>query len=346
MSEPLIMLEPKPNEPSRYMRTTLMLSAQTMLELPSSDRVRFFSKNEASVLAENVRKRNVFTRHSWENNFYLQRLDELADHTIIEVFRPGDPQNMAEEAEEAAALIEKLAVLSSTVIMTKSELLRKLGISSKRRTEIDFANDFQLRFLRSRQKAVPAVQGVSIDERFRRRFVKCGFHNLVEHYSPENKLAKRVLTSLNWLFESRLESSPQASVVKTSIAMESLLIFSESESLARSLSERVAFILSLSPPTRREISGIIKRFYNARSGVVHGSRKKAKELTPALVESVDRLTLLLCLVIGANYELWPSDDALREWCEDQRWGEPWTTVNIPFPVTYLNNAIALSAKNS
>jgi hypothetical protein len=287
----------------------------------------------------------VFTRHSWENNFYLQRLGELEDHTIIEVFRPGDPQNMAEEAEEAAALIEKLAVLSSTVMMTKSELQRKLGISSKRRTEIDFANDFQLRFLRSRQKAVPAVQGVSIDERLRRRFLKCGFHNLVGHYSPENKLAERVLTALNWLFESRLEPSLQASVVKTSVALESLLIFSESESLARSLSERAAFILSPCPNTRREISGIVKRFYEARSGIVHGSRKKARKLTGSLAESVDRLAVLLCLVIGSNYEIWPSDDNLREWCEDQRWGEPSSKVDIPFPVTYLKNAIALSQKN-
>jgi hypothetical protein len=339
------MLDPKPNEPSRYMRTTVMLSAQTDLELPNSDRIRFFGKDEADILIENVRKRNVFTRHSWENNFYLQRLRELADHTIIEVFRPGDPQNMAEEAEEAADLIERLAVLSSTVAMTKSELQRKLGISSKRSTEIDFANDVQLRFLRSRQKGVSAVQGIRVDERFCRRFSKSGFHNLVEYCSPKNDLAKRVHTSLDWLFESRLEPRLQASVVKTSVALESLLIFSESESLARSLSERAAFILSPSPNTRHEISDIVKRFYEARSGVVHGSRKKARKLTPSLAESVDRLSILLCLVIGANYKLWPKGDALRRWCEDQRWGEPWTEVNIPFPVTYLKNAIALSQKN-
>lgn len=210
----------------------------------------------------------------------------------------------------------------------------------------DFANDFQLRFLRSRQSTAPALQGIYIDERFCRRFLRCGFQNLVGHYSSKNKLAKRVLTSLNWLFEARLEPSLEASVVKTSIALESLLIFSESESLARSLSERTAFVLSSSPATRRQISGIIKRFYNARSGVVHGSRKKAKELTPFLLEAVDRLTLLLCLVMGANYELWPSDGALREWCKDQRWGAPSTKVKMAFSSGYLKRAIVLSEKSA
>src|SRR5688572_12036648 len=114
-----------------------------------------------------------------------------------------------------------------------------------------------------------------------------------------------MLTSLDWLFESRLEPQLEASVVRTAIALESLLIFDKSESLARSLSERAAFILSPHPDRRREISRIVKRFYDARSRVVHGSHKKAKHLTPSLVESVDRLSMLLCLVIGTNQELWP-----------------------------------------
>ena len=85
MSEPLIILEPRPNEPARYMRTTSMLSAQSELGLPNSDRIRFFSKDEASILAENIRKRNVFSRHSWENNFYLQRLRASVNRECVYV---------------------------------------------------------------------------------------------------------------------------------------------------------------------------------------------------------------------------------------------------------------------
>jgi hypothetical protein len=120
--------------PSRYMRTTWMLYAQTELKLPSSVVVRRFGKDEALLLAENIRRRNVFARHSRENNFYLQRIAQLASQTVIEVSLPGDPRDMAEEAGEVADLVEKVAILSTTIAATKSELQRRLGISSRSRS--------------------------------------------------------------------------------------------------------------------------------------------------------------------------------------------------------------------
>jgi hypothetical protein len=121
------------------------------------------------------------------------------------------------------------------------------------------------------------------------------------------------------------------------------LIFTESESLAQSLSERAAFILSANPARRKLISKILKRFYEVRSGVVHGSQKKAKKLTPTLLETVDRIMLLLTLVISANSKVWMDTDGLREWCETQRWGEPSIEIIVPFPDTYLKNVLAVAS---
>jgi len=323
---------------------TWILSAETVLKFPDSSSVRFFGEGEADSLAKKTRKRNVFARHSWENSFYLQRIGELSNHTVIEVFRPGDPQDMAGEAESVGDLIEKLAVLSSTLALHKQKLQRKLGISPRPQTEIDFIIGPEFRYLRSRSRSVPTAQGIQVDELFCRRFSRCGFFNLYEYCLSPGDLQKRVNSSLDWLFKSRREPGLPASVVKTAIALESLLIFNESESLARSLSERVAFVLSSSPETREQISKIVKRFYNARSGVVHGSRKKMRDLSPSLIEAVDRLSVLLYLTIGMNPQLWPSAEDLRRWCEMQRWGEPSTEVEIPYPSTYLKNAIALSQK--
>jgi len=140
------------SEPSRYMRTTWMLSAQTELRLSDSLAIRAFGKDEARLLAESVRKRNVFAGHSRENDFYLKRLDELSDCTIIEVSFSSDPKGMAEQVEEAAglaSLVEKVAVLSTTLVTAKGDLQRRLSISPKPRSELDFAYDPQLRFLRS-----------------------------------------------------------------------------------------------------------------------------------------------------------------------------------------------------
>lgn len=338
------MLEIGIPQPSQYLRVTWMLSAETVLKFPDSSSVRFFGEGEADSLAKKTRKRNVFARHSWENNFYLQRIGELSGHTVIEVFRPGDPQDMGDEAESVGDLIEKLAVLSSTLALHKQKLQRKLGISPRPQTEIDFIIGPEFRYLRSRSRSVPTAQGIQVGERFCRRFSRCGFFNLYQYCLSPGDLQKRVKSSLDWLFESRREPRLPASVVKTAIALESLLIFSESESLARSLSERAAFVLSSSPETRQQISKIVKRFYNARSSVVHGGRRKLRDLSPSLIEAVDRLSVLLYLTIGMNPQLWSSAEDLRGWCEMQRWGEPSTEVEVPYPHTYLKNAIALSQK--
>lgn len=331
--------------PSQYFRTTSMLTSKVVLRFPDSSKVRLFDAVEADSLARTIKKRNVFARHSYENNFYIKRIRELTDHTVIEIFRSGDPQEIGDEAERVGDIIEKLAVLSSTLALSKKDILRKLGISQRPQTEIDFIVGPEFRYLRSRSKTSPAAQGIQIDDQFCRRFSKCGFFSLYDYCrSNENDLQKRVNLSLDWLFESRREPRLSAAVVKTAIALESLLIFSESESLARSLSERVAFILSSSPETRKQISKIIKSFYNARSGVVHGSRKKLRGLSPTLAEAVDRLLILLYLTISANPNLWPSTDLLREWCEAQRWGEPSNEIETPYSHNYIRHAIQLSEK--
>jgi hypothetical protein len=147
-------------ELSRYIRTTWMLSAQAALTFTDFSTLRFLSAGEAAELAQQVRKRNVFARHSWENSFYIQRVKSLADHTVIEVFLPGDPQEMGEKADEMASLLEKVAVVSSTFALNKRELQRKLGIIAKRRTEIDFMISPRFRYLRSRAQASPTAPGI------------------------------------------------------------------------------------------------------------------------------------------------------------------------------------------
>ena len=102
--------------------------------------------------------------------------------------------------------------------------------------------------------------------------------------------------------------------------------------------------MSPDPNRRQQISRILKRFYDARSSVVHGNQKKAKKLTPSLLETVDRLAVLLCLVMVVNSKLWSTVEDLREWCETQRWGRPSSDVKIPFPDTYLKNALASGKK--
>jgi len=321
-----------------FMRTSWVLAAKTTVSYPFGVCVKRFSEPDADVLIARIRKRNVFARHSWENNFYLNRIRALSNKTIIEVHRPGQPDDFADEARKAADLFEHLAILSCTVL-SKGELLRDLGISSRPAEEVEFVAGSGDYFLRSKTKPVAKAKGLCVNERFDRRFRRYGFADLFEFCTSRQGLADRVAASIDWLTESRQETRLDASIVKTSIALETLLIFSESESLARSLSERTAFILSPQPDRRERISKIISQFYDARSGVVHGSRKKARLVSLELLEVVDRLVTMLNLTVSANAKIWTSQDALRDWCEAERWGAPSTRASIPYPDSFLRKAL-------
>jgi hypothetical protein len=325
---------------SRFIRTTDLIRAETVLALPDDSKIAPLSSDEATALADQVRKRNVFARHSQERNFYPERFAELGGHSTIQVLRNGYPDDMIDEAEAVANLVEKLATLSSTLSLYREDFQRTLGISMKATKEINVVYDDKFRYIRSKTTKAPTGKGVVLDDRFVRRFNRCGFPNLYLYCLSDVALAGRVLGSLDWLIESRREPLLTSSIVKTSIALESLLIISESESLARTLSERAAFILSPYAQVRQSISRIIKTFYEARSGVVHGNKKKQKKLTTSLVESVDRLVLLMYLVFAANAVRWSTSEDLTNWCELQRWGAP-EEVEIPFPKTYLTRAIEL-----
>jgi len=262
------------------------LHATTALSLPHDTNIRFLSEEEADQLSALVRKRNVFARHSRENDFYLQRIGSLGNRTVIETLRPGDPDDMMLNAQCAAEWAEKTALLSSVLAVDRKTLHRRLGMDVLRQSEMDITIGRAFKYLRSKSRRRRGKQGLELNKTFVNRFNRCGFSGLYSLCIDDAEASSWMQLSLGWIYESRLETYTPAAVVKTAIALESLLIFSESESLARSLSERAAFILSPNPQERERISSIVKRFYEARSGVVHGSRKKSKKLTLNLLEGM------------------------------------------------------------
>ncbi len=333
-------------EHSRYIETTWMLSASKPLNIPRlRASIRYFSDAESQDLALTARKRNLFARHSWENPFYVRRIESLGDNTVIELFLRGQPDETIPFAEGMADLLEKLAVLSTTLVTNRRVLHHQLAISPHRRPYFDLTIGPRFYYLRSKSKSDPGIRPIVIDEKFLNRFQRCGFQQIAELCASEKEMAFRTRAALTWLFESRMESSLSAAVVKTAIALESLLIFDESEPIGKSLSERIALIVSRDPNMRRQLSSAVKKFYGSRSGIVHGGHRKTKSVMPSLVEGIDRITLLTCLTIAANPIMSDSVKVLSDYCEDQRWGAPDPKIRSPFPATYLSQAVKLCLKN-
>ena len=77
---------------SRFIRTTWMLNVRRPVLISSvAARVRFLDAPEVSRIGDHVLCRNVCSRHSYERSFYLNRIREFAERSIIEVDLSGDP---------------------------------------------------------------------------------------------------------------------------------------------------------------------------------------------------------------------------------------------------------------
>jgi len=115
-----------------------MLQAEVPLIVPGLGSVRNISTDEVEKLAADIVRRNVFARHSWENNFYLERVQELSKRTVIEVLLPGVPNDVREEAAKKADQIEQLVIVSSALVLTREKLQRRLGLVNQPRGVTEF----------------------------------------------------------------------------------------------------------------------------------------------------------------------------------------------------------------
>ena len=303
--------------------------------------IRSFSQDEASALAELVRRKNLFARQGGTWNFYFQRILGLGSHTVIEIFRRGHPDAISQSVEKLGDLLETIVLLSSSLSMSRRQFQKCLAISTHRRPGFAVTIGPNFYTLRSKAKPERSANGVPINARFVNRFQRLKFPLLVQFCLSDSELAQRTSSALGWLLESRQEPSLAAAIVKTAIALESLLIFNDTEPLSRSLSERCAFMLSQDPSGRASVSKVIRDFYESRSGVVHGGRRKSESISINLLEAIDRLTLFLCTLLALNQDKWNSKESLRGWCELQRWDAPDKTIKIPYSKTHFQNALNL-----
>jgi hypothetical protein len=303
--------------------------------------IRRISADESRALAEQTRKRNVFARHSWENSFYLKRIGQLEEATVVEVFHSGALDQVLPTARTLATVVEKVAFISSTLGLKRERTHQLVALSRHRRYGFDLAISPGFRYCHSSERQEAAPRGIPVDDTFVRRFNRCGFPALVAASASSGDVGKRLEQGVNWLFESRQETSVHAAVVKTAIALESLLIASDTENFRGPLAERAAFILADDPARRRRIAKSIKGFYDLRSSIVHGGRRRLPSDPADLLEGVDRIVVLLLLTVASNVGAWTSFDLVVEAVEDRKWGGGSTNLSRPFPASHLSRTLHL-----
>jgi hypothetical protein len=294
-----------------------MLQVRSPVSLDSCAAViRHLSSVEARRLQELVSRKNVVH----ERSFYVQRVAELADRSVIECVLPGSPKQITARARRMSDLIEAAAVASTALYMSRRELHSTLGITSHRKDTVDFIVGPEFRRLSAASRREVQPRGITVDQRFANRFRRVGADLVVAVASGNGPLATRCSQALTWLLEARLENSAPAAVVKASIAFETLLGITDGEPLRRTLSERAAFLLSDEPTTRSRVSALVRSFYDARSRIVHGGRRSKAVSSEPLLEAAERIALLCLLTLSQNSDLFAVQDTMIKWFDGQRWG--------------------------
>jgi hypothetical protein len=149
------------------------------------------------------------------------------------------------------------------------------------------------------------------------RFRRAGFPPLYEFASSAGELCARCAAALRWLIESRFDPSPLSALVKTSIALESLLVIGR-EPPTRALGERAAYLLADAPDGRQAVSKAMSRFYEVRGSIVHGQRVGPG--AEDALEFADRIVVLLLLVVAAQSPKWMTANDVQAYTDRLRWG--------------------------
>lgn len=287
-------------------------------------------------MAQVVRNRNVSARVSGHRDFYYQRAENLSDQTVVEII--NSPQVLPPERLSRQAKLAEAVLVASIVLQgDRNSFLRSVVGVREEFFDLNITVDAHETSVSSTSQVEKEPSGLTVDDTAARRYRKNGFPDLYESAKSDSKLSTRLERSLGWLIQSRTDKSVSSAIVKTSTALETLIVIGR-EPTRRALSERGAYILSDDPNERRRISRSIKTFYSKRGDIVHGKGDVSDDETVRILEFGDRISVLIALVLSANADQWKNADDVRRHCDAVRWGED-RTCSRPWSRMYLNTAL-------
>ena len=161
--------------------------------------VRTMTRAEAENLAEDLRRHHLFARVSFGRNLYVARAQSLAEQTIVEMWLPGDPEQLADSFAESADRLEQTVLLASILSLSRAALHRRL-ITLHTDLIYDLMIGPAFYSVRSRLAATRRAPGVLINQRYANRLAKNGFQQLLtSRLTQQNEMAWRVLLSSDFV---------------------------------------------------------------------------------------------------------------------------------------------------
>jgi hypothetical protein len=325
---------------AHYLRTTGLFHGAQRLNITPWASVRPFLPEDAQALAAVLAKRNSFARHRGRNDFYTSKAEDFSVQTVVELMIPGVPPVQPSEARVIADRVERLLIAATTHWLPRRKLHSIIGIANIGRGIRDLYIGPGATRLSTRWLENGFGDGLVIDAEFARRWERTGLPAVAAPIlRPRGFIPERVDRALAWLNESRLDHHSEAALIKAVIGLENLFVQDKTEPLARTISERIAFVLGRTTEQRAALARVALHLYDLRSRIVHGSSKPKENIDHA-VDVASLLLLLAAHALIARAEEMQSKDDVRRWVEQMRWavGEQ-EGAPLPFSTRHVGRVL-------
>lgn len=234
----------------------------------------------------------IYTQQMLEEKYPLSK--EHYSLTMEDKFPTGVIITIKEKAKENVRLYEK-----AKIKIQQFEDIMRFIVGYKKHSDIGIFNYRQYKvttamFVSETNLGLRMVAGGSIK--------KLDLHNYIPNVAEEKiwtmleknqktDLEKRILTAISWVGKGLRDEEPARAFVQYIFALESLLQLQQknemiSPSITFTLSEFATFILANNYDERIEINKKVKKLYEKRSSIAHGSSIEVDENDLAEAEKV------------------------------------------------------------
>ena len=209
-------------EGTTYLRTLPYFDARESVRLTDTINVSRISSSEAQRLAKFVRSNHVFSRIG-NHRTYLERAESLAGETVLHM-RAHEVVS-ADDMRERADLAVRCLLLARTLAGERGGQVRSLTGAGHGGFDLHISPYEYGVQLRSNSEGRPRTSGLRLGGVDSRRISRLGIGEFYEFLVEGSKLAASASRGLDWLWQSRFERDVRAAAVKTSTALESILVF-------------------------------------------------------------------------------------------------------------------------
>lgn len=240
--------------------------------------------------------------------------EKFLGQTLSEFKVIAEPERAFERAKEETRRALEILRFASKSIYPMSEDIR-IGLEDERRYSsrpVFILSDHQTTFKKDSEGSPNLFE---INSKERETMEKIGVFTLSDilQKSRATTFEEALLRAVHWFSSALLQPEIENAFLYMIVALETLFTPNNSNPIANSIAEGVAFILSEELERRKKIKKTVKDYYGKRSGISHGGNKS---IMAADYFNLLEIVLKTIMELTKRVNDFKSQKSLQAWLED------------------------------